>query len=483
VNACPTCKRLFVDTQLKCPLDDTRLDEADLEAVEPARLGQVVGSYRLVGLLAEGGMGSIYIGAHTRLNRYVAIKLLRRELQHRKDHLARFFDEARTVNKIKQPNIIEVIDLVEDPIAGAYLVLELLRGPDLKARMARGPLQLESALHIGAQVADALSAVHQLGIVHRDLKPDNVILIERSGREDFVKLIDFGVAQISEEDATGIPFGTAAYMSPEQGAGDRVDGRADVYALGVLLYEMATGRHPFPSETDNEYLLRHADDTPVRPSKLVPRRELPRALDTVILRCLAKSPDERYASAAAVAVALRAIDPHDRRRGGAAKWVAALTLLGGGAAAAYFVPPYLEARARAGEPATAPDQVAPAPAPEPVPVPVPVEPAPAPVAETVKISFVSKPDGAQVFRTGESIPLGVAPFAAELPRSQESRTIRFELDGYKPVEVEVAMARSDTVVVALEAVPRAPDRRDRGPRPDRPRSNVHREGVMDPFAN
>ena len=147
--------------------------------------------------------------------------------------------------------------------------------------------------------------MHALGIVHRDLKPENLIL--RAARQ--VKLIDFGIAQIGQQGG-GTSLGTAAYMAPEQAAGRPVDGRADVYALGVLLFEMIAGRHPFPSKTDGEYLLRHADETPPRPGKLAPR--CPPALETAILRCLEKQPEDRYPDAATVAKVLRAIDPNAR---------------------------------------------------------------------------------------------------------------------------------------------------------------------------
>jgi len=491
VRGCPVCQCRFVDTQDACPLDGHRLD-APVDAPLPVELGRVLGSYRLICLLGEGGMGNIYVGAHTRLNRYAAIKLLRPELQHRRDAIARFFEEARTVNRLKHPNIVESIDLVEDVVDGAYCVLELLHGPSLGTRLANGRLPLASAVRIGAQIADALHAVHAQGIVHRDLKPENLILIDRGGHPDFVKLIDFGVAQISDEDAGGLPFGTAAYMAPEQAAGQRVDGRADVYALGVLLFEMVTGIHPFPSTNDNEYVLRHADDTPPRPSKVAHDVAIPKELDAIILRCLAKLPQARFPSAAALAVALRAIELEPRRRR-AGLVIAAGVLAGAGAGAALVVPDLLATEASATTPTVA-AATTPAPAmPAPDPTPGPdagAPPPPAPIAPaTVTLTFTSTPSGARVFRHGETVPLGVTPFSTELARADRTTPVRFELAGYAPMEVEASLASSEDLAVTLDKLPspapvaaRSIDRpRLAKPEVDQPRP-LHREGVMDPFA-
>jgi hypothetical protein len=467
MRTCPSCHRAFVDTQDACPLDAAALDAAHAGEMPP-HVGQVLGQYRLIGLLAEGGMGNIYIGAHTRLNRYVAIKLLKPELQHRKDAIARFFEEARTVNTIKHPNIVESIDLVEDAQDGAYCVLELLHGPSLKRRLADGPLPLASALRVAAQIADALHVVHAQGIVHRDLKPDNLILVEHDGRDDFVKLIDFGVAQMGDDDANGKPFGTAAYMAPEQAAGQRVDGRADVYALGVLLFEMITGIHPFASTNDNEYVLRHADEAPPRPSKLL---AVPRELDAIVLRCLAKRPEARFASAAAVAEALRKV------RLGAKRSRAPMVLgLGGlaaaGIAAALVVPGLVADKPHAIAAAAPPAQ-------EPVKVVAP---------QTITLKFTSAPSGAKVFRKGETVALGTTPFETQLVRSDRATLVTFQLDGYEPFELDASLAGSDVITATLikqpppvalgqkREPPRTPPKIDKKP-------VVQREGVMDPFAS
>jgi tRNA A-37 threonylcarbamoyl transferase component Bud32 len=500
VKQCPTCRRGFIDSEDRCALDDARL--VDAPGSTPPSVGRVLGSYQLVCQLAEGGMGNIYVARHLQLNRYVAIKLLRPELANRKDNVARFFQEAHTINRLRHPNIVESLDLVEHDAEGAYCVLELLKGQDLATRLARGPLELESALRIAVQLADALGKVHALGVVHRDLKPENLILIERDGRQDFVKLIDFGIAQIARQGEHGIVV-TAAYMAPEQGVANApVDGRADIYSLGVLLFEMVTGRHPFPSSTDSEYLVRHADEKPPRPGTLA---RCPAALDALILRCLEKQPQRRYASADQVAAALRMIDPRARSSSRAGWLVASALLVGGGAAAAYvLVPQYLTARDADAEPDTttamnaAPSQAAAATAPlavEPVPAPAApaAEPAPEPMPAIVEIGVVSTPDGASVYREGETVALGVTPFTVPLSRSDRPVKMRFEKPGFQAKTIEVPIAASLEIEVSL-AKQREPAaakstvriRQKPTPAPSTDKKTraptLQREGTIDPFA-
>jgi serine/threonine-protein kinase len=497
---------MFVDSEQICPLDDGKLVPSN--AATPQGVGRALGPYLLVSQLGEGGMGTIYIGRHTGLGRYVAIKVLRPELASRKDNVARFFQEAHTINRLRHPNIVESIDLVEDAIDGAYCVLELLRGPDLKTRLARGPLSLESAVHIGVQLADALGQVHALGIVHRDLKPENLILIPRDGRDDTVKLIDFGVAQIGGEGARAA-IGTAAYMAPEQASGGSVDRRADVYSLGVLLFEMVTGRHPFPSATDSEYVLRHAEDKPPRPSKLASK--CPPALDDVILRCLAKKPEQRFSDAAQVATALRLVDV---RAGGskAGAILVAAFVVGGAAAAAYLVVPrFLQKEPEAvaaTQPETAPARQPDVPAPVEKPTEQPTEAAPSEQPEQaqpevpaqdmpsiVEISITSKPAGASVFRAGETVALGVTPFSVQLPRSDTPTHMRFEMKGRaaKTIEVPIAEDMEINVNLAKEATsaavhavrlkkPSKTASKVEGTPAVAPDKKVQREGVIDPFA-
>ena len=469
MKSCPTCQRRYVDSEATCPLDDGELRPAPGEL--PPMLGKELGAYRLVCLLGEGGMGNIYVARHSSLNRHVAIKLLRKELASKKDAVARFFQEANTINRLHHPNIVESINLVEDVVDGAYCVLELLRGPDLKTRMKQGELATASVLSIGAQIADALAAVHALGIVHRDLKPENLVVM----KGDQVKLIDFGVAQIGQQ---GGALGTAAYMAPEQAAGRTVDGRADVYSLGVLLFEMITGRHPFASETDAEYLVRHAEESPPRPGRIAPR--CPPALEVCILRCLEKDPADRYPDAAAVAKVLRAVDPSTRTsRPIIGKAVATLAVIGAVGAGAWYVATHgPEDHVPAREPATAPSVAEARPQP-------PVPPPGASAVSVVSIDVVSTPKGAKAYRLGETVPLGTTPFTVELPRSDTPIEIRFQLAGYEDKQVEVPIAASMEIDVTLVRQPQKPtvavDHKTLTA-PDKPKAKVQREGVMDPFA-
>jgi serine/threonine-protein kinase len=472
MKRCPSCRRLYVDSEQGCPLDDGKLEAT--QDPPPPGVGRTLGPYLLVAQLGEGGMGTIFVGRHTGLGRYVAIKVLRPELASRKDNVARFFQEAHTINRLRHPNIVESIDLVEDALDGAYCVLELLKGPDLKTRLARGPLPLDSAIRVGVDLADALGAVHALGVVHRDLKPENLILVQRDGRDDAVKLIDFGVAQIGAGDAAVV--GTAAYMAPEQATpGSVVDRRADVYSLGVLLFEMVTGRHPFPSATDSEYILRHAEDKPSRPTKLAKR--CPPALEDIILRCLEKEPANRYADAAEVATALRLVNPR-AGKSRAVPIVVTAVVLAGGAVAAYV----LTNQRAAPTPTPAVAQSVQPKAVEPTPVPA--------TPEIVEISIVSTPAGASVYRVGETVALGVTPFTVSLPRADTPTQMRFEHAGYatKTIEVPIAESLEIAVNLAREATPdnaRAVHLKTKpssGQQPVEKPKKLQREGVIDPFA-
>jgi serine/threonine-protein kinase len=253
--------------------------------------------YRVETLLGEGGMGLVYRVTHTRLNKQFAIKVLRRENTKDPEVLARFQREAESASGIGNQHIIDINDfgVLED--GSTYFVMECLEGIDLidaidvAQRMPEG-----RAIHIATQLCRALGAAHSAGIIHRDLKPENVFLIERDNTKDFVKVLDFGIAKVANGPKrlthAGEVLGTPHYMSPEQCEGDGVDHRTDIYALGVLLYEMVTGHVPHDADTMMGILTKQMYEDPIPPKVRVP--QVSEQLEQLIMRCLEKKPEQRY---------------------------------------------------------------------------------------------------------------------------------------------------------------------------------------------
>jgi tRNA A-37 threonylcarbamoyl transferase component Bud32 len=261
-----------------------------------------IGQYRIIRKIGAGGMGMVFLGEHMLLGRRAAIKTLLPTVAIHREIVERFFNEARATSAISDPGVIQVFDFGYHVDGTAYIVMELLEGESLSARLDRlGKLALGDALRIARQIAGSLAAAHARGIVHRDLKPENIFLVcdaEAQGGER-TKILDFGICKVGMSDAVsteaGTMIGTPVYMSPEQcrGAGG-VDHRADIYAFGCLLFYMITGRPPFDGEAPGELIVAHLNATPVPPSRHV--ADLPHAVDALLLRCLAKSPDERFQS-------------------------------------------------------------------------------------------------------------------------------------------------------------------------------------------
>src|SRR5678816_2171569 len=283
-----------------CPADGHPLADRG----EDQLIGTTVGPYRVARLLGVGGMGRVYKGVHPQIGSRVAIKVLSRECADREDLVERFFSEARAVNLIRHESIVNVLDLATLPDGRPYIVMEYLDGAPLSDIIARhGPLPLGGLARLAAEVLDALGAAHTKGIVHRDLKPDNVF-VAPSGRP---KVLDFGIAKLSDatntSTRTGSLLGTPHYMSPEQAAGRAADHRADLYAIGVILFECTTGRKPFLAEALFDLLRMHIEAPPPPPRALRP--DMPPELERVILTALAKAPDQRFASAMAMSAALQ----------------------------------------------------------------------------------------------------------------------------------------------------------------------------------
>ena len=274
-------------------------------------VGAVVGNYRLIRKLGEGGMGAVYLGQHTLLGRRAAVKVLLPALSARPDVVNRFFNEARAVTSISDPGIVQVFDFGFHVDGSAFIVMEYLEGEPLDRRLARaGRLPVAEAMRLCRQIASSLAAAHAQRIVHRDLKPENVFLV-RDGEVatgERSKILDFGIAKLSDEHpgklktSTGVLMGTPVYMSPEQCRGvSEIDHRADIYSLGCVMFRLVTGRAPFEGEAPGDIISAHIREPAPAPSSRAP--DIPPEVDALVLRCLAKSPADRYQTMTEVAAA------------------------------------------------------------------------------------------------------------------------------------------------------------------------------------
>lgn len=296
---CPQCGKEFPPTVRICPDDGSVLEHP---TATPSHIGTVLdGKYRLDSLLAEGGMGSVYKATHVMLGKTVAIKLIKPAIDVSPEIVRRFQREARATTALNHPNIIAVNDLGQTPDGTLYIAMEFIDGPSLKTVIqqtrAIAPARTIALLR---QVASALSVAHKHGIIHRDLKPQNIMLTKSHDGAELVKLVDFGIAKTLEEGATqltqaGHALGTPYYMSPEQIEGREVDARSDLYALGIILYEMLVGEVPFSDQSTPAVLVKQLKERPARPS--IKNPNVSPALEAVALRCLEKDPTQRYQTA------------------------------------------------------------------------------------------------------------------------------------------------------------------------------------------
>ncbi len=290
----------------------------DYEALPEMHLeGKVLAErYRILRRIGDGGMATVYLGEHTGIEKQCAIKVLNIAYAHQQDAVDRFLREARAASRIQHENVIDITDFGRAPNGSVFFVMELLAGDDLATLVRReGPIAWPRVRHIALQICRALSAAHAKGIVHRDLKPENVFRIHRGADQDFVKVLDFGIARVVTGSvggraltSAGMVFGTPAYMSPEQCDGRVADARSDVYSLGVVLFELLTGRPPFMADTPLGFLKQHCFDEPPSLRATTPSAEIPERVEAVVLRALAKEPDQRFAGMDALATALEAID-------------------------------------------------------------------------------------------------------------------------------------------------------------------------------
>ena len=274
------------------------------------------GQFQILQKIGTGGMGSVYKASQPEMNRMVAIKILHPKLAGRKDLVSRFRREARAMSQLTHPNTVKVFmygELEED--GSLYIVMEFLEGRNLNQTVRKGgPLPPDRAIPVLVQVCGALHEAHQMGIVHRDLKPENIFLSEQGGMKDYPKVLDFGLAKVTERQMRpgsviltqeGMVFGTPEFMSPEQAQGKNLDARSDLYSLAVILYEVLTGKLPFNAKTPMEYIQKHVMEPPILLNQRVPGKSFPPGLETVLNKAIAKKPIDRYQTAEEFANALK----------------------------------------------------------------------------------------------------------------------------------------------------------------------------------
>jgi serine/threonine-protein kinase len=470
----------------------------------PSRVDPYVGTtidgrYRIESVLGEGGMGIVYLARHKVIDKRVAIKVLRADMAREREITERFLQEAKAASSIGNPHIIDISDFGQLADGSTYFVMEFLDGKPLSKVLEESrPLPVTRLVDVAHQISDALAAAHQRSIVHRDLKPDNIFLIKRGPQQDFVKILDFGIAKVSSGATSkltraGSVFGTPHYMSPEQAAGAPVDSRTDIYALGVILYEMASGRVPFDADNFMGILTQHMYKAPVPIRALVPPQDVPPGLEAIILKALSKKPEQRYATMEELAQDLDKLTrgmipdavpemmsrsggfnvpadfftdrgmpapvPATPRAGARRGWGVYAGVAGVVAAVAIVVAVFAKSSSStASSHASAPAAVQ-TPTPSPAPTPqAPVKPA---EPEVKHVLFASEPLDAHVFAGDHD--LGVPPLNVDVPGGQKI-TVEVRRDGYKSQQLTLDGSEKKLTVKLLKAVAgTAPPRPKPGP--------------------
>jgi len=324
VKICPVCATEYRDDIRFCPNDGQTLRSSG-----PTQdlVGQVVADrYHIMKKLGEGGMGQVYLAEHVKMGRRSAIKVMNPSMVHDPEAVARFNREAANASRISDSHVCAIYDFGETPDGLIYLAMEFIEGEPLTELIRQeGALPVARAADIAIQVAAALQAADDLGIVHRDLKPDNIMLTRSRDGADAVKVVDFGLAKAvggeggdQKVTRTGLVVGTPEFMSPEQLSGDKLDGRSDVYSLGLVLFNMLTGTLPFPADSVQEAMIKRLTDDPAELIEVRPDLLFPPGLQQTLDTALARTPVDRYQSAAKLAHDLASVTGLARADAGAA---------------------------------------------------------------------------------------------------------------------------------------------------------------------
>src|SRR5580658_3425615 len=313
---CTACQKTYPTDHDVCPADQTKLQVA--HELQPGMI--IRNKYQIIERIGIGGMGLVYRGRHLTFNELCAIKIVNSEIAKDANFLKRFQTEAMVTRKLRHPNAVRVDDFDYTEDGRPFIVMELVEGKNVsEVLQAEGPLAVPRAVRIARQVGQAIGVAHKLGIVHRDLKPGNIILTKDEQGQETAKVLDFGIAKLREAAGenrpemtmTGMVVGTPLYMSPEQflgrKAGGEVDGRTDIYSLGVVLYQMVTAQLPFEAETPYALMLQHLQSSARPPHELKPELQIPSVLSQVILKAMEKSREQRFQTAEELVAALDAV--------------------------------------------------------------------------------------------------------------------------------------------------------------------------------
>ncbi|MDP2605715.1 MAG: protein kinase [Deltaproteobacteria bacterium] len=293
MKSCPICEKSYDDLAEVCPVDGAILTEVG--ATQDKFIGKVIkGRYRVVKRLGAGGMGTVYLAEQLSIGRNVALKVLHGEFARDEEFIKRFRQEARLAATLSHRNVITVHDFDQADDGSLFIAMEHVEGRNLKELVQEGPLDVERTLRLGIQIAEGLAAAHRAGVIHRDIKPENIMLVAGT---DEIKLMDFGIARLRETGTmtrltrTGIIMGTPAYMAPEQIEGQEVSEKTDIYAFGIVLYEMLTGVVPFTAPTPSAVLIKHLKEQPLPLREL--RKNIPSSVERVVMQALEKEPEKR----------------------------------------------------------------------------------------------------------------------------------------------------------------------------------------------